>query len=92
MATINIPTPLRKFTGQHRDFETDKRTLSDAIDHLVATYPGVRNNLLDDQGQLRSFIKIYVGDSEVALRKDEPVTLNDDTEISIVPAIAGGCA
>ncbi len=90
MATINIPTPLRKFTDQKRNFETDRQTLSDAIDHLVATYPGVKNNLLDEEGKVRSFIKVYIEDNEVNPNENGSVELSEDTEISIVPAIAGG--
>ena len=90
MATINIPTPLRKFTDQKRDFETDKQTLSDAITHLVETYPSVKSNLLDEEGKVRSFIKVYIEDDEVNPNEDDSVKLSEDTEVSIVPAIAGG--
>ncbi len=91
MAKIIIPTPLRKFTDQNRDFTTDKQTLSDAIDQFVNEYPGVKENMLDDNGNVRSYIKIYIGDEEVNPADDDTTELKADTEISIVPAIAGGC-
>jgi len=90
MATINIPTPLRKFTGQKRNFETDKNTLPDALEHLVSEYPDIRKNLFDDTGRLRSYIKIYIGNDEVTPDGNGAVKVDNDTEISIIPAIAGG--
>lgn len=90
MATIHIPTPLRKYTDQQRTFETDEQTLSEAINHLISTYPEVKDNLLDEEGQVRSFIKVYIGDDEVKPGEDNSVTLSNDTEVSIIPAIAGG--
>lgn len=90
MATIVIPTPLRKFTNQNRSFETDKNNLSDAIAQFVETYPEVKENLLDEEGNVRSYIKIYIGDEEVSPSQNGTVELSDDTEVSIIPAIAGG--
>ena len=90
MAKIVIPTPLRKFTNQNRSFETDKNNLSDAIDQFVDAYPEVKENLLDEDGNVRSYIKIYIGDEEVSPSENGSLELSDDTEVSIVPAIAGG--
>lgn len=90
MAKIIIPTPLRKFTGQNRDFETDKRVLSEALEALVTEYPDVKKNLLDESGNVRSFIKVYIGDDEVDPGENGSIELGEDTEVSIVPAIAGG--
>ena len=91
MAKIIIPTPLRKFTGQNRDFKTDKGNLSEALNALVEEYPDVKKNLLDDNGNVRSFIKVYIGNDEVDPGENGSIELNEDTEVSIVPAIAGGC-
>ena len=90
MAKIIIPTPLRKFTNQNRNFTTDKQTLSEAIQQFVDEYPEVKQNMLDEDGNVRSYIKIYIGDEEVSPSDDETVNLHSDTEVSIVPAIAGG--
>lgn len=91
MATIIIPTPLRKFTKQNRSFETDKHTLSDAIQQFIETYPEVKDNLLDEDKNIRSYIKIYIGEEEVNPAKNGKIELDKKTEVSIVPAIAGGC-
>ena len=92
MATVIIPTPLRKYTNQNRTFETDSDTLSAALQNFMEEYPDVRDNLLDEDGNLRSYIKLYIGDDEVDPSENRTVELSDDTEVSIVPAIAGGNA
>lgn len=91
MPKIIIPTPLRKFTDQNRTFESSKTTVQEAIRELVEAYPDLRKNLLDEEGHVRSFIKLYVGDDEVDTQNEESVEVESDTVISIVPAIAGGC-
>ena len=90
MATIIIPTPLRKYTGQNRRFETQQNTLSDAIQQFVKEYPEVQQNLLDENGNIRSYIKLYIGDEEVDPAENGSLELTEDTEVSIIPAIAGG--
>ena len=91
MAKIIIPTPLRKFTEQNRSYETDKSNLAEAIRDFVEEYPDVKSNLLDEEGNIRSFIKVYIGDDEVNPNENGSIVLSEDTEVSIVPAIAGGC-
>lgn len=90
MATINIPTPLRKFTNQNRSFETERKDLPGALEELVSEYPEIKKNLFDDNGNVRSYIKIYIGDEEVKPQKNGSLKLDENTEISIIPAIAGG--
>ena len=90
MATVIIPTPLRKYTNQNRTFETEADNLSDALQQFIEEYPEVRENLLDEDGNVRSYIKLYIGDDEVDPSENGTVGLSDDTELSIVPAIAGG--
>ena len=64
--------------------------MSDAISEFVDTYPDVKENLLSEDGNVRSYIKIYIGDEEVHPSKNGEISLKDDTEVSIIPAIAGG--
>lgn len=90
MAKLIIPTPLRKYTEQNRTFETEQKNLSDAIGQFIDEYPEVKGNLLDEDGNIRSYIKLYIGDEEVDPAKNRSIELQEDTEVSIVPAIAGG--
>jgi len=89
MATLIIPTPLRKFTANQTSFESNGGTVKDVVHELVSTHEGLKTHLLDDGGNLRSFIRIYVGDEDIqALDKEHAV--QPGATISIIPAIAGG--
>lgn len=90
MAKLIIPTPLRKFTNERAQFESRKNTVKDVIHELIEEHEGLRQHLLDDQGQIRSFIRIYVGDEDIYQLNRELTPVSDDTVISIIPAIAGG--
>lgn len=90
MARIIIPTPLRKFTGNEGIFESTGSTVQEAVLELIEQHSGLAKHLLDDNNQIRSFIRIYVGEDDInALHKGE-TPVQDGSVISIVPAIAGG--
>ncbi|MEX0812548.1 MAG: MoaD/ThiS family protein [Chitinophagales bacterium] len=90
MAKITIPTPLRKFTNQEKTFESNADNVDAAIKELVETYPDIKGQLLDAEGNLRSFIKVFVGDEDIKDLEQGNTALKSDTTVSIVPAIAGG--
>jgi len=91
MAKIIIPTPLRKFTDNLATFETSGQTIKEAIAELVETHKGLRQHILDDQQNIRSFIRIYLGEDDINSLDKENSVVEANSEISIVPAIAGGC-
>ena len=91
MATIEIPTPLRKFTDRNRTYDTQKQDLQEALNELVDTYPGLKENLFTEDGTLRSYVKIYVDDEEIDGLENGSGKIDEDSTISIIPAIAGGC-
>ncbi len=90
MATIQIPTPLRKFTNNESRFETDKSNVKDAIQELVNYYPELENNLLDESGNIRSFVNVFVEDKNIKSLEKEKTTIQENQTINIIPAIAGG--
>ena len=90
MAELIIPTPLRKYTNNEATFKTDEVTVGDAIEALVNNYPDLKKHLLDDNGDVRSFINIFVGDDDIRALDKTNTHIKDDTVVSIVPAIAGG--
>lgn len=90
MAKIIIPTPLRKFTQNESSFETSQQSVADAIQALTETYPEVKKHLLDEQGKLRTFVKVYLGDEDIAVLEGDQTSISDQSVISIIPAIAGG--
>ncbi|MEY3398008.1 MAG: hypothetical protein RL220_602 [Bacteroidota bacterium] len=90
MAKIIIPTPLRKFTSNLPSVQVEGSTLQEAIAGLVSHQPAVKNHLLDEGGQLRPFIRIFLGDEDVSDKFSSGEVVSEKDVISIVPAIAGG--
>lgn len=90
MATILIPTPLRKFTGNAAQLNVDAANIGDAVKAVTEKYPDVKKHLLDENGQIRSFINIFVGEDDIRDLQQEQTSLHAYTEVSIIPAIAGG--
>jgi molybdopterin converting factor small subunit len=90
MAHLMIPTPLRKFTEGRSRFQADASTVQDLMAALVVAHPGLKIHLFDEAGTLRHFIRIYVGDEDISQLQSTSTPLGPDSEVSIIPAIAGG--
>lgn len=90
MATIIIPTPLRKFTNQQNKVTVGGTTIKESIDELTLNFPDLKKNLIDEKGKLRSFVNIFVGDDDIRDLNEENTAVKAETVISIIPAIAGG--
>lgn len=90
MATIIIPTPLRKFTNNASKLSVTASTVGEAILSLSADFPDLKKHLLDEQGQIRTFLNIFVGDDDIRDLQEGKTPLPNDAVVSIVPAIAGG--
>lgn len=92
MATVIIPTPLRKFTNNTARLEVKAATIRQTVDELTFNFPELKKHLLDEQGQIRSFVNIFVGNDDIRNLQQDQTEVKTDTVISIVPAIAGGYA
>lgn len=92
MATVIIPTPLRKFTNNTARLQVAAVDIQQTVDELTLNFPELKKHLLDDQGQIRSFVNIFVGNDDIRDLQQEKTAVQPDTVISIVPAIAGGYA
>jgi len=90
MATVIIPTPLRKFTNQTARIQVEAGTVGEIIDKLTLDFPELKKHLLDTKGDLRSFVNIFAGDDDIRDLQKENTAVSTSTIISIVPAIAGG--
>lgn len=90
MAQLIIPTPLRKYTENVSTFQTNCITIEQAMEELITEYPDVKQHLLDANGNIRKFIKIFVGEEDIQSLAGEHTELKDNDIVSIVPAIAGG--
>jgi len=87
---VRIPTPLRRMTGGLDKLEMNESTLSIMIDELETNYPGFKERLIDENGDLRYFVNIYVNGEDVRFLDGLDTQTSSGDEISIVPAVAGG--
>ncbi len=90
MAQFRIPGPLRRLSDGQVTVDVEAPDLAAAIEALDARYPGFRDRLLDDSGELRQFVNVYLNDEDVRLGSGLQARVRDGDEISIVPAVAGG--
>jgi sulfur-carrier protein len=88
---IRIPTPLQKLTNNQAEVEVSGSNVKAVLAALEEKHPGLRERLYDEKGTLRRFINFYVNDEDIRFLKSEETALKDGDELSIVPAIAGGC-
>ncbi|MQG20938.1 MAG: MoaD/ThiS family protein [SAR202 cluster bacterium] len=88
--TVRIPTPLRRLTDGADSVETDSADVQNAIENLEGQFPGIRERLIDDSGELHRFVNIYVNGEDIRFVDGLKTNIKDGDEVSIVPAVAGG--
>src|SRR5579859_6408334 len=88
--TITIPTALRQYSGGRAAVETTAGPIGVLLAQVVEHYPDLGKQLYNDQGQLRSFVNIYVGDEDIRHLQGIETAVPDGETVSIIPAIAGG--
>jgi molybdopterin synthase sulfur carrier subunit len=87
---VRIPTPLRKLTNNEEVVEVNADTIGAAIAELQAQFPGIGERLVDEKGEVRRFVNVYVNEEDIRFLQNRETPLKDGDEISIIPAIAGG--
>jgi sulfur-carrier protein len=90
MATVRIPTPLRKLTNGKEEVAASGATVADLITSLESQFPGIKERICDETGKVRRFVNIFANDEDIRFLKNLETPVKDSDEISIVPAIAGG--
>ena len=90
MATIRIPTPLRKLTQGKEEVTAAGGTIGALIANLESQFPGIKERICDDTGAVRRFVNIFVKDEDIRFLQNLDTPVKDSDEVSIVPAIAGG--
>ena len=88
--TVSIPTPLRGLTKNQDTVTGVGATIDEILKNLEKEDPGIGERLVDEQGNIRRFVNIYVNGEDVRFLEDKATAVKDNDEISIVPAIAGG--
>ncbi len=88
--TVRIPTILRTYTGGESEVSADGGDLSAVLDDLEARYAGIKARIVDETGELRRFVNVYVGNDDVRFLEGLGTATPDGTKISVIPAVAGG--
>ena len=89
-AVIRIPGPLRRITDNQDKVTVEAGSLAATIETLESRFPGIQDRLLDENGNLRHFVNIYVNGEDVQFLDNLETVIKDGDEVSIVPAVAGG--
>ena len=84
---VRIPTPLRSYTGNQANVSADGATVADVLAHLDEQFPGIRFRMVDEQGQLRQHMKVFVNQD---LTRDLGTPLTATDEVTIMQALSGG--
>lgn len=88
--SVRIPTILRPYTDGAAQVSAEGSTLSEVLDALDVAHPGLKGRVLDDDGQIRRFVNVYLNDDDVRFAQGLATATPDGTSISIIPAVAGG--
>jgi molybdopterin synthase sulfur carrier subunit len=88
--SVRVPTILRSYTGGAAEVSAEAGTLREVLAALDAAYPGIAGRILDDSGQIRRFVNVYVGDEDVRFTSGLDTPVPEGTQVSVIPAVAGG--
>ena len=88
---VKIPTPLRKLTGNSGEVEVEGKNIGEMIENLEKSYPCLKERLYDEAGAIRRFVNVYINEEDIRFMQGKDSSLKDGDEVSIIPAIAGGC-
>ena len=87
---VRIPTPLRRMTNGQAKVEIDVSNVGDMVEQLDSSFPGFKARLVDENGDLRYFVNIYLNGEDVRFLQGLDTATKSGDEVSIVPAVAGG--
>lgn len=88
--TVRVPTPLRNLTADEAAVTAEGSTVRQLVDDLDRRYPGMGERLVDETGELRRFVNLFVDDEDVRFQQGLDTPVADGSTVSIVPAVAGG--
>ncbi|WP_148611536.1 MoaD/ThiS family protein [Nocardioides rubriscoriae] len=88
--SVRVPTILRTYTDGASEVTAEGTTLAEVLDSLEASYAGIRSRILDDDGKLRRFVNVYVGNDDVRFLDNLDTPTPAGIQVSVIPAVAGG--
>ena len=87
---VNVTSVIQKTVGGQRALTAEGGTIAEVIDDIERRYPGFREQLVDEGGQLHRFVNVYLNDEDVRFMEGAATALSEGDEVSILPALAGG--
>ena len=90
VSVVHLPTVLRSHAGGEKTVSVDGSTVGEVLSALVATYPGMNGQLLNDDGTLHKFVNVYLNDDDVRYLSSLATPVGSTDEVSILPAVASG--
>ena len=91
MTILKIPTPLRPYSDGVKEIDVSAATAGLALEELTARYPALRKHLFTDEGELRSYVNLFINDEDIRHLKGVDTPVNEGDRLMIIPSIAGGC-
>ncbi len=88
--TVRVPTPLRGLTDGQGEVRVVAADVREVVAQLEAAHAGFADRLLDDEGNLRRFINVFVRDEDIRSRAGLETSVEDGDVVAIIPAVAGG--
>jgi molybdopterin converting factor small subunit len=88
--SVRIPTILRTYTNGESEVSADGGTLAAVLDSLEQSYPGIKGRIVDEQGTIRRFVNVYVGNDDVRFLDALDTKTPEGAQVSVIPAVAGG--
>ena len=88
--SVRIPTILRTYTGGESEVSAQGETLTEILDDLDSNYSGIKGRIVDEKGELRRFVNVFVDDEDIRFLAGVNTDVKDGATVSIVPAVAGG--
>jgi len=87
---VRVPTVLRKHTGGERVVQAEGTNVAAVLDSLLHRFPGLKDELFNEEGQVRQFVNIYVNDEDIRYLARLETSVDDGDNLAILPAVAGG--
>jgi sulfur-carrier protein len=87
---VRVPTILRTYTGGDSEVTAEGGTLAEVLESLESSYPGIKARIVDETGELRRFVNVYVGNDDVRFLEGLGTATPAGAQVSVIPAVAGG--
>jgi len=90
MPIIKIPSPLRPYTDDLKEIGVEGESVHTALDSLLSLYPDLSKNIYNEEGQLRAFVNLFLGEDHIKDLQGLDTPLHEEDILRIIPSIAGG--